>query len=108
MIILIPSYHPDERLLSLADDLRDLPGLRVLVVDDGSGPTFAHVFRSLEGRGVTVLRHPLNRGKGAALKTGFPPHRSLNRWQRAQRDAGDLCASLHRAHLRGKARIGLA
>ena len=30
MIILIPSYHPDERLLSLADDLRDLPGLRVL------------------------------------------------------------------------------
>ncbi len=71
MIILIPSYHPDERLLSLADDLRDLPGLRVLVVDDGSGPTFAHVFRSLEGRGVTVLRHPLNRGKGAALKTGF-------------------------------------
>ena len=71
MIILIPSYHPDERLLSLADDLRDLPGLRVLVVDDGRGPTFAHVFRSLEGRGVTVLRHPLNRGKGAALKTGF-------------------------------------
>jgi glycosyltransferase involved in cell wall biosynthesis len=39
-------------------------GLAVYVVDDGSAPP-------VEARGVTVLRHPANRGYGAAQKTGY-------------------------------------
>jgi putative flippase GtrA len=70
MIALIPAYEPDHRLVGLVDDLR-LAGQDVVVVDDGSGPAYATVFQAVRDRGATVLTHPVNRGKGAALKTGF-------------------------------------
>jgi glycosyltransferase involved in cell wall biosynthesis len=41
---------------------------RVIVVDDGSSDHTADV---AELAGAEVIRHPKNRGKGAALKTGF-------------------------------------
>jgi glycosyltransferase involved in cell wall biosynthesis len=41
----------------------------VVVVDDGS--TDADLRESLAPLGVTVIRHPVNRGKGAALLTAF-------------------------------------
>jgi glycosyltransferase involved in cell wall biosynthesis len=40
----------------------------VLVVDDGSGDETA---AAAEAAGATVIRHPTNLGKGAALKTGL-------------------------------------
>ncbi len=70
--MLIPSYEPDQRLVRLLDDLRDCaPDLHVVVVDDGSGPAYRTLFRSVQGPGRTVLTYPGNRGKGCALKTGF-------------------------------------
>lgn len=41
---------------------------RVIVVDDGSSDHTAEVAQMA---GAEVLRHPQNKGKGAALKTGF-------------------------------------
>ena len=70
MIVLVPAYEPDSRLLTLLDALRTTEA-HLLVVDDGSGPAFAHVFDAARERGCVVLSHPVNRGKGAALKTGF-------------------------------------
>jgi len=43
-------------------------GLDVVVVDDGSTDDTSGAARSV---GAHVLRHAVNRGKGAALKTGF-------------------------------------
>jgi glycosyltransferase involved in cell wall biosynthesis len=40
----------------------------VLVIDDGSSDATGDVAREA---GATVIRHDVNRGKGAALKTGF-------------------------------------
>ena len=40
----------------------------IIVVDDGSSDTTASVAASM---GARVLNHPVNRGKGAALQTGF-------------------------------------
>jgi len=72
VIVLVPAYEPDARLLTLIDALRaTAPEAHLLVVDDGSGPAFAHVFDAARQRGCVVLTHPVNRGKGAALKTGF-------------------------------------
>lgn len=72
MIVLIPSYEPDERLVRLVADLRaSAPDVHVLVVDDGSGPAYRAVFDRVRGAGCTVLTYPGNRGKGCALKTGF-------------------------------------
>ncbi|WP_322411310.1 bifunctional glycosyltransferase family 2/GtrA family protein [Microbacterium invictum] len=82
MIVLVPAYQPGAALPALVERLtRADVGSDVVVVDDGSGPAFAGVFDEAARRGATVITHPLNRGKGAALKTGirdilarFPGH----------------------------------
>ncbi|MFZ1911970.1 MAG: bifunctional glycosyltransferase family 2/GtrA family protein [Propionicimonas sp.] len=71
MIVLIPSFEPDGRLVDLVRDLVLVDGLRVLVVDDGSGPGFAGFFEAARVAGAEVLTEPVNRGKGAALRVGF-------------------------------------
>ncbi len=45
-----------------------LPDAGILVVDDGSPDATAH---AAEESGAMVLRHTANKGKGAALQTGF-------------------------------------
>lgn len=67
--ILIPAYNPDDKLLSLLDDLSSRFS-RIVVVDDGS-TVGREVFDGVRSRGVPVVAHEKNRGKGAALKTGF-------------------------------------
>ena len=68
--VIIPSYEPDERLVVLIQDLQKLCQ-NIVVVNDGSNSRFDGIFRELENRGVTVLRHAVNQGKGRALKTAF-------------------------------------
>ncbi|WP_449385234.1 glycosyltransferase [Cellulomonas soli] len=70
MVVLIPAYEPDTRLLTLVADLRTA-GHDVLVVDDGSGPDHAPLFAAATRLGAHVLTHPRNRGKGQALRTGL-------------------------------------
>lgn len=70
--MLVPAYEPAAPLVDLVSSLRAAdPALHVVVVDDGSGPAFAPVFAAAQSAGALVLTHPTNRGKGAALKTGF-------------------------------------
>src|SRR3989304_10125464 len=59
------------RVLATGDRLAEggVDGLEVLIVDDGSSDRTAEVAGAIDG--VTVIRHPRNRGYGAALKTGF-------------------------------------
>jgi len=72
MIILIPAYQPDARLVTLVTDLRlAAPEMSVLVVDDGSGDAYRPVFDAVRAAGAEVIGHPANLGKGHALKTGF-------------------------------------
>jgi len=72
MIILIPAYEPDEKLVRLIDALDlALSDVGIVVVDDGSGPAYRDIFRAVEARGCDVLGHIPNRGKGHALKRGF-------------------------------------
>jgi len=72
MIVLIPAYEPDLRLVHLVRSLPEAVAVdTVLVVDDGSGPTYDEVFAQAADAGAVVLRHPRNRGKGYALRAGF-------------------------------------
>lgn len=71
-VVLIPAYEPDDRLARLVADLRSAaPDRPVLVVDDGSGPECAGEFAAAEAAGAELIAHERNRGKGAALRTGF-------------------------------------
>ncbi|MFT3970785.1 MAG: bifunctional glycosyltransferase family 2/GtrA family protein [Micropruina sp.] len=72
MVVLVPAYEPDHRLLNLLRELAaTAPELDVVVVDDGSGARYASVFSDAAMLGADVIGFPANRGKGAALKHGF-------------------------------------
>lgn len=70
MIVVIPAYQPDEKLLQTVAELRQKTAYPIVVVDDGSAPERQPIFDRLEPD-VTVLHHEVNRGKGAAMKTAF-------------------------------------
>ena len=70
IIVVIPAYEPDDSLIGLIERLgADFD--RFIVVDDGSKTADATFERVARMPGVTLLRHEVNRGKGAALKTAF-------------------------------------
>lgn len=72
MIILIPAYKPDQSLVRLVHALKAQDAsAEILVIDDGSGSTYAPIFAELHLDGAIVQTHPVNRGKGAALRTGI-------------------------------------
>ncbi|MBR5948847.1 MAG: bifunctional glycosyltransferase family 2/GtrA family protein [Clostridia bacterium] len=82
MIVVIPAYQPDEKLLKTVTDLQNNTGYPIVVVDDGSSEASAPVFSALEGReGVTVLHLEVNRGKGRAMKTAFEHIKSCGEFE---------------------------
>lgn len=68
-IIVIPSYEPDSLLIDLLKECADTE-CDVIVVDDGSGEDYKDIFLVCE-QYACVIRHDINKGKGAALKTAF-------------------------------------
>ena len=76
--IVIPAYNEEDgiteiatRVLAVTPDLKKagVDEMELLVVDDGSRDKTAEVASKING--VTLVRHPKNKGYGAALKTGF-------------------------------------
>ncbi len=70
MIVIIPAYQPDEKMVRLVEELRRKTDFRILIVDDGSDSERQGFFSAVED-GATVLHHEVNRGKGAAIKTAL-------------------------------------
>jgi len=75
VVLLVPAYQPSPCLPEIVSTVigePDGPIQSVVIVDDGSGPAYSDVFGQLGSLpGVTILRHAVNLGVGAALKTGF-------------------------------------
>jgi putative flippase GtrA len=71
MVVLIPAYEPDERMLDLIVNIKKQCDFNIVIVDDGSGDCHSHIFKSAVEQGCIVLSHDKNMGKGCALKTGF-------------------------------------
>ena len=67
--IIIPAHNEEEGISDVITQLKELSGnYEILVVDDGSTDD-THKLASETG--VKVIRHPYNKGYGAALKTGI-------------------------------------
>ncbi len=74
--LLIPAYKPSDRLISLIKELQQLDSHKiintVLIVDDGNEESFENIFCEVsKNENVLIIKHAVNLGKGAALKTGF-------------------------------------
>jgi len=71
--IVIPAYNEEETIGSVIDQVistmekADIT-YEIIVVDDGSTDDTVHI---IQERAVQVVRHPFNKGYGAALKTGM-------------------------------------
>ncbi len=70
--IIIPAYNEEKSLAGVLKAIpAELPGVTLLetvVINDGSTDKTAAVARKHD---TTLLTHPINRGQGAALQTGF-------------------------------------
>lgn len=73
LTLVIPVYNEQGTLLRLLDKLNVLRmPHEVIIVDDGSDDGTVATLKQIEReRGYTVLFHPENRGKGAAVRTGL-------------------------------------
>ncbi len=70
--MVIPAHRPSGALIELVRTLAGKDLGPIVIVDDGSGAEYADVFdQASRFERVTVLRHAVNLGKGAALKTAF-------------------------------------
>lgn len=70
--VVLPSLNPTDRLTDTVDGLLQAGFSQIVLVDDGSRPDTGQYFQAAAARPeVTLLRHEVNRGKGAAMKTAF-------------------------------------
>jgi glycosyltransferase involved in cell wall biosynthesis len=98
VIVVVPAYQEAPRIGRVVSGMP--PSVdHVVVVDDASTDTTAEVARARGGARVSVVRHPKNRGVGAAIATGYRRALALSSSPRdafvvmagdGQMDPGDL------------------
>ncbi|MFC1687622.1 glycosyltransferase family 2 protein [Patescibacteria group bacterium] len=67
--VIIPAKNEKERIVQVLKKVKEqVPESDIIVVDDGSDDQTVKTAGSVQG--IIVLRHRINLGKGAALKTG--------------------------------------
>jgi glycosyltransferase involved in cell wall biosynthesis len=68
----IPAYNPDENLLEVVLSLKEKLHNLIFIIDDGTKEEHQYIFDKLSLlENVIILKHAINMGKGAALKTAF-------------------------------------
>lgn len=77
--VVVPCFNEEGRLAPTLDEMiAQLPAVvhdsfEIIVVDDGSSDHtvgVAEIKRETSGNRIRVVRHPVNRGKGAAVRSG--------------------------------------
>src|SRR6266699_1543137 len=72
--IVIPCYNEKNTIAEILQAVRAAPveNKEIIVIDDGSNDGTQTLLREkLSGSVDQIIYHPVNRGKGAALRTGF-------------------------------------
>lgn len=68
VFIIIPAYNESKVIGKVVKGVKNEGFKNIIVVDDGSSD---NTFQEAKKAGAIVLRHIINRGKGAAVKTGI-------------------------------------
>ena len=71
--IIIPCFNESKTILSLIDAVKKSPikNREIIIVDDGSQDGTRDILNQLNDPEVRIIFHSKNKGKGAALRTGF-------------------------------------
>jgi len=70
--VVVPCFNERATVEALLEEVLDSPWVaEIIVVDDGSTDGTQQILADLEHERIRVLLHDANRGKGAALRTGF-------------------------------------
>lgn len=69
--VVIPAYNEEEVIADVIREVRNAANVLIVVVDDGSRDRTFAAASADSFSNVFVLRHKINRGKGAATKTGI-------------------------------------
>ena len=76
--VVIPVYNEKDTLFEIVRRVLDSPvdmERELLLIDDcstdGTRDLYAHLEQKFPNARIRLLKHPVNRGKGAALRTGF-------------------------------------
>lgn len=76
-VIIIPLYNHQDNIANVVMEALKLD-IPVLVIDDGSTDSSYDRIKDIEG--ITICRHRQNRGKGAAITTGFVKALDIADW----------------------------
>ncbi|MCK9378649.1 MAG: glycosyltransferase family 2 protein [Candidatus Moranbacteria bacterium] len=68
IFLLIPAYNEERKIGQVIDSLKKSGYHDILVIDDGSKDKTAEYAKN---SGAEILRHIINRGQGASLRTGI-------------------------------------
>src|SRR3989344_8746244 len=75
MWIVIPAYNEEKVIQDVIREIQAAGYRNIVVVDDGSADQTYEKARAMQS--VVVLKHLINRGKGAATKTGIEAAKML-------------------------------
>lgn len=75
--VIIPVYNHEQRVADVVRGAQKL-GVPVIVVDDGSTDRTNERIQDIQG--IRIIRHEENRGKGAAIKSGFRAAAEVADW----------------------------
>ncbi len=75
MWIVLPAYNEAKIIRDVIKEIQEAGYENVILVDDGSSDDTFKVARGIPG--IIALRHKINRGKGAATKTGIEAAKKL-------------------------------
>lgn len=71
LVIVIPSFCPSDKLIPLVKSLKEKKLTHIVVVNDGSPPSYDPIFEDAASLGCLILKSRQNSGKGDALKKGI-------------------------------------
>jgi len=75
--IIVPTFQSAASLVPLIHRIRDVvPLIPIIVIDDGSTDNTLKILHQVSN--VTIVHHPRNMGKGAAIKSGILKAKEMN------------------------------
>ena len=71
--VIVPCFNEEKTICSLLDAVKksNINDLEIIVIDDYSNDGTREILRNINDKLIKVFFHDKNKGKGAALRTGF-------------------------------------